>query len=125
MHYLTSGSRKSKSAVRILLKVTVVPLVKLTPVVYFTRKRGAKALGWHDIIMMQTMRRPQLLPCGHIGDKSSLMKFAQCRFKIEIKIVSYALSFDRTPFRQEQLLSIDPTLSYLCKGTRLIFLTTS
>lgn len=29
--------------------------------------------------MMQTMRRPQLLPCGHIGDKSSLLKFAHCR----------------------------------------------
>lgn len=54
--------------------------------------------------MMQTMRRPHLLPCGHIGDKSSLLKFAHC-------------SFDRHPFHPDQLLPIDPTLSYLCKGS--------
>jgi len=39
---------------------------------YFTRKPGEKSLGWDDVIRMQSMRDPQLLPCGHIGDLSVL-----------------------------------------------------
>jgi len=41
---------------------------------YFTRKPGEKALGWDDIVRMQSMRDPQLLLCGHIGDLSVLKK---------------------------------------------------
>jgi hypothetical protein len=40
--------------------------------VYFTRRPGDKALGWSDVVMMQSMREPTLLPCGHVGDATSL-----------------------------------------------------
>jgi len=46
--------------------------------VYFTRVPGTKALGWNDVIMMQTMRDPVLLPCGHIADRESIQKFGKC-----------------------------------------------
>jgi len=39
---------------------------------YFTRKPSEKALGWDDIIRMQSMRDPQLLPCGHVCDMGVL-----------------------------------------------------
>jgi len=71
--------------------------------IYFTRKRGTKALGWQDIIMMQTMRRPTLLPCGHIGDKQSLTKLGCC-------------SLDRIPFDVNAIVALEPALSYLCKS---------
>lgn len=44
--------------------------------VYFTRRPGTKALGWNDVVMMQTMREPVLCPCGHIGEKSVLAQMA-------------------------------------------------
>jgi hypothetical protein len=47
--------------------------------IYFTRKKGTKALGWQDLVMMQTMRNPQLLPCGHIAEKASIIEQRMCR----------------------------------------------
>jgi len=60
--------------------------------VYFTRKPGSKALGWTDIVLLQTMRSPVLLPCGHISDKDSfapsapseLTKCPLCRSEFEL-----------------------------------------
>lgn len=55
-------------------------------VVYFTRAPGTKALGWTDAVLMQTMREPVLLPCGHIMEKEAALKgklscaFCRARF---------------------------------------------
>eukprot|EP01126_Amoeba_proteus_P042990 TRINITY_DN4689_c0_g2_i13.p1 TRINITY_DN4689_c0_g2~~TRINITY_DN4689_c0_g2_i13.p1 ORF type:complete len:341 (-),score=42.79 TRINITY_DN4689_c0_g2_i13:93-1115(-) len=70
--------------------------------IYFTRKKGSKAIGWQDVILMQTMRQPVLLPCGHIADKSSVGQFRAC-------------SFDRKEFKFDDLLNLEPKISYLCK----------
>jgi len=70
--------------------------------IYFTRKKGTKALGWQDVILMQTMRIPVLLPCGHIGDRASLKQLGYC-------------SFDRQPFKNSELIEINPAISYLVK----------
>jgi ubiquitin-conjugating enzyme E2 J2 len=71
--------------------------------VYFTRKKGTKALGWQDLILMQTMRNPQLLPCGHIGDKESTVSLSYC-------------SLDRESFRLEELVPLNPSNTKLSKG---------
>jgi len=70
--------------------------------VFFTRKKGTKALGWQDVIMLQTMRKPQLLPCGHIGDKESSLRSGFC-------------SLDRKHFMEEELIAVDPLISHLQK----------
>jgi hypothetical protein len=71
--------------------------------VYFTRKKGTKALGWQDLILMQTMRRPQLLPCGHIGDKESSLRLGYC-------------GLDRTMFLPDELVPLHPNISFLEKS---------
>eukprot|EP01124_Arcella_intermedia_P015191 TRINITY_DN21700_c0_g1_i1.p1 TRINITY_DN21700_c0_g1~~TRINITY_DN21700_c0_g1_i1.p1 ORF type:complete len:554 (+),score=137.20 TRINITY_DN21700_c0_g1_i1:433-2094(+) len=73
--------------------------------VYFTRKKGTKTIGWQDIVLMQTMRIPSLLPCGHIGDKESLKQLGYC-------------SFDRQPFRHHELLELNPKISFLSKDPK-------
>jgi len=70
--------------------------------IFFTRKKGTKALGWHDSIMMQTMRKPHLLPCGHIGDRDTLTLVGNC-------------SLDRLPFRAVDLLPLNPVITSLIK----------
>jgi len=70
--------------------------------IFFTRKKGAKALGWHDSIMMQTMRKPHLLPCGHIGDRDTLSLVGNC-------------SLDRLPFKASDLLLLNPVITSLIK----------
>jgi len=70
--------------------------------IYFTRKKGTKALGWQDIVLMQSLRIPVLLPCGHIGDRASLRQLGYC-------------SFDRQPFRSTDIIEINPMISLLVK----------
>lgn len=70
--------------------------------VFFSRKPGMKAIGWQDVILMQTMRDPQLLPCGHIGDKQSALSVGYC-------------GFDRETFRSEELLPVNPAVTVLIK----------
>lgn len=65
-------------------------------------KKGTKALGWQDMILMQTMRRPQLLPCGHIGDKESSLRLGYC-------------GLDRTMFLPDELVPLHPNISFLYK----------
>jgi len=60
-------------------------------------------LGWQDLILMQTMRNPQLLPCGHIGDKESTVSLSYC-------------SLDRESFRIEELVTLNPSNTKLSKG---------
>lgn len=69
---------------------------------YFTRQPGVKALGWSDNVMMQTMRDPLLLPCGHIGDRASLLSLGYC-------------ALDRQPFRVSELASLHPNITLLEK----------
>lgn len=69
---------------------------------YFTRQPGVKALGWSDNVMMQTMRDPLLLPCGHIGDRASLLSLGYC-------------ALDRQPFRVNELASLHPNITLLEK----------
>lgn len=69
---------------------------------YFTRQPGVKALGWSDNVMMQTMRDPLLLPCGHIGDRASLLSLGYC-------------AFDRQAFRVSELASLHPNITLLEK----------
>ena len=69
---------------------------------YFTRQPGVKALGWSDNVMMQTMRDPLLLPCGHIGDRASLLSLGYC-------------ALDRQPFRVTELASLHPNITLLEK----------
>jgi len=69
---------------------------------YFTRKPGEKALGWDDIILMQSMRDPHLLPCGHIADKFSL-----------VSLVTKECSLDRTPFNVQHLVPVVPHITRL------------
>eukprot|EP01121_Diplochlamys_sp_Union-15-3_P011740 TRINITY_DN3433_c0_g1_i1.p1 TRINITY_DN3433_c0_g1~~TRINITY_DN3433_c0_g1_i1.p1 ORF type:complete len:494 (-),score=59.35 TRINITY_DN3433_c0_g1_i1:66-1547(-) len=71
--------------------------------VFFTRQKGTKAIGWHDAILMQTMRDPVLLPCGHILDKESLLGQTLC-------------SFDRKPFLEAELVLLNPSITLLEKG---------
>lgn len=54
--------------------------------VYFTRQPGTKAIGWNDAILMQTMRDPLLLPCGHIADRHIVISNNQCSFDRQIPI---------------------------------------
>jgi ubiquitin-protein ligase len=70
--------------------------------IYFTRKKGTKALGWQDVILMQALRIPVLLPCGHIGDKASLRQLGYC-------------SFDRQPFRASDMVEINPLITLVVK----------
>jgi hypothetical protein len=70
--------------------------------VFFSRKLSTKAIGWQDVILMQTMRDPQLLPCGHIGDKGSALSIGYC-------------GFDRETFRPEELLPVNPAVTVLLK----------
>lgn len=56
---------------------------------------------------MQTMRNPQLLPCGHIGDKESTVSLSYC-------------SLDRESFRLEELVPLNPSNTKLSKGTSAI-----
>ena len=69
---------------------------------YFTRQPGVKALGWSDNVMMQTMRDPLLLPCGHIGDRASLLSLGYC-------------AYDRQAFRISELASLNPNITMLEK----------
>jgi len=71
---------------------------------YFTRSPGKKAIGWDDLIMMQAMRDPQLLPCGHIADLETLkgMPFKGC-------------SLDRIPFTMNSLVRFIPHITRLKK----------
>lgn len=71
---------------------------------YFTRKPGEKAIGWDDIILIQTMRKPHLLPCGHIGDYDTLNSF-------QIK----ECSLDRQPFSMKELLPLSPHITRLVR----------
>jgi hypothetical protein len=70
--------------------------------VFFTRQPGVKALGWSDNVLMQTMRDPLLLPCGHIGDRASLLSLGYC-------------AYDRQPFRVSELASLNPNITVLEK----------
>src|SRR5262245_19949930 len=61
--------------------------------------------------MMQTIRDPMLLPCGHIGDKESLVKMKFCR---HIKDATWLIcSFDRERFDASQLVSMKPKITHL------------
>lgn len=73
-------------------------------VVYFTRKIGEKALGWSDVVMMQAMREPRLLPCGHVGDAPSL---AQMRTR--------CCPMCRTPFHNGQLVSLEASVTQVTR----------
>jgi len=70
--------------------------------VFFTRAPGTKALGWSDAILMQTMRSPVLLPCGHIADKDVVKTLKEC-------------SFDRQPFLPVALIDLNPHVTRLDK----------
>jgi len=72
-------------------------------VVFFTRAPGTKALGWNDSILMQTMRNPVLLPCGHIGDKDVIKGLGKC-------------SYDRQPFPVQALIDLNPHITRLDKA---------
>jgi len=72
--------------------------------IYFTRKKGTKALGWQDVVLMQALRIPVLLPCGHIGDKSSIRQLGYC-------------SFDRQPFRGSDMVEVNPLITLLVKDS--------
>jgi len=71
--------------------------------IYFTRKPGQKALGWDDIIRMQSMRDPVLLPCGHIADYETMQELHYC-------------SLDRLPFSRSLTVRISPNITKLYKG---------
>jgi hypothetical protein len=77
--------------------------------VFFTRKPGTKALGWEDSVLMQTMRNPQLLPCGHIADQESALALGYC-------------ALDRQKFKKEQLITVNPRITRLDKGISSWFL---
>ena len=72
--------------------------------VYFTRRPGDKALGWSDVVMMQSMREPSLLPCGHVGDAASLRHMRQ-----------QICPICRTPFTLERLVALRATVSQLTR----------
>jgi len=63
-------------------------------------------MGWHDVILMQTMRNPQLLPCGHIMDKESIKDFGAC-------------SFDRKPFEESKLIPVNPAITLVERDSDL------
>jgi hypothetical protein len=87
---------------------------------------------------MQTMRNPQLLPCGHIADKESIIEQKMCRYNYLSRVLSLLLSFsiqitfvyhqsttncfffgfslDREPFRASDLIEINPRITKLAKG---------
>jgi len=71
---------------------------------FFTRQPGVKALGWSDNVLMQTMRDPLLLPCGHIGDRASLLSLGYC-------------ALDRQAFRISELASLHPNITLLEKDS--------
>jgi len=73
--------------------------------IFFTRAPGTKAIGWSDAILMQTMRSPVLLPCGHVGDKDVVLSAGkQC-------------PFDRRPFHSvDALLELNPHITRLDKS---------
>eukprot|EP01119_Soliformovum_irregulare_P018869 TRINITY_DN5873_c0_g2_i2.p2 TRINITY_DN5873_c0_g2~~TRINITY_DN5873_c0_g2_i2.p2 ORF type:complete len:209 (-),score=37.10 TRINITY_DN5873_c0_g2_i2:74-700(-) len=69
--------------------------------IFFTRKPGTKALGWSDVVMMQTMRNPTLLPCGHIADGETISGLRRC------------CPLDRAPFHPKDLLPVNPRITRL------------
>ncbi len=76
----------------------------MVKVVYFSRKPGDKALGWSDVVMMQSMREPRLLPCGHVGDALSLMQMRACLCPI-----------CRNPFRSFELVALEASITQLTR----------
>jgi len=73
--------------------------------VYFTRKKGTKVVGWTDVVLMQTIREPQLLPCGHISDLEPLLKTKKC-------------CFDHIEVKRDELLPLEPSISHLYLNTK-------
>lgn len=69
---------------------------------YFTRKQGEKAIGWDDIILMQSMRAPALLPCGHIADFEALKEMR-----------NHLCSLDRHPFNMSSIVLLSPHITKL------------
>lgn len=76
---------------------------KLT-LVFFTRRPGDKALGWSDVVMMQAMREPSLLPCGHVGDATSLQQ-----------IKNHLCPICRTPFTLKKLIALRASVTQLTR----------
>ncbi len=72
--------------------------------VYFTRRPGDKALGWSDVVMMQSMREPSLLPCGHVGDAQSL-RHIRCQI----------CPICRTPYTMAQLVVLRANVTQLTR----------
>ncbi len=78
--------------------------------VYFTRRPGDKALGWSDVVMMQSMREPALMPCGHVGDATSLRQIRthlcpMCRtpYSDETLVLFRSMKFFRFSFATEKI----------------------
>jgi hypothetical protein len=82
----------------------VVHYFPLPKVVYFTRKLGDKALGWSDVVMMQSMREPRLLPCGHVGDGYSLSRMR-----------THECPICRSPFQVSTLVSLEDSITQLTR----------
>jgi hypothetical protein len=72
--------------------------------VFFTRRPGDKAIGWSDVVMMQSMREPSLLPCGHIGDAVSLKL-------LKVKVCPIC----RTDFTLEGLMVLQASITQLTR----------
>eukprot|EP01118_Nematostelium_gracile_P005229 TRINITY_DN1636_c0_g1_i4.p1 TRINITY_DN1636_c0_g1~~TRINITY_DN1636_c0_g1_i4.p1 ORF type:complete len:446 (-),score=66.16 TRINITY_DN1636_c0_g1_i4:73-1233(-) len=74
-------------------------------VVYFTRIPGTKAVGWNDAIMMQTMRNPVLLTCGHVMEKDVFKSFRFC-------------SYCRHPFHSNaSMVDLNPHITRINRGS--------
>ena len=68
---------------------------------------------------MQTMRDPQLLPCGHISDLEPIIKTWKCPF---VSFLSFIPRVDSEMVTKEELITINPSISYLYKGTIIQFI---
>eukprot|EP01130_Rhizamoeba_saxonica_P006511 TRINITY_DN2588_c0_g1_i1.p1 TRINITY_DN2588_c0_g1~~TRINITY_DN2588_c0_g1_i1.p1 ORF type:complete len:611 (+),score=123.96 TRINITY_DN2588_c0_g1_i1:11-1843(+) len=68
--------------------------------VFYTRRRGDKVIGMRDAVLDQTMRNPQLLPCGHIADRKVCLNIGNC-------------SVDKIKFDTVDLKTLTPSISHL------------
>lgn len=70
---------------------------------------------------MQTMRRPVLMPCGHIGDRETTLRLGYCRHApmLVAGILTNRSSLDRTMFLPDELVSLHPNISYLTRRPKV------
>lgn len=69
-------------------------------IVYYTKHQNSKAIGWRDIVMLQSVRQPVLLPCGHVGDREPVLAMKYC-------------PLDRTYVDEDNILPMNPAITQL------------